>query len=185
MTTDSHTSGYTYLQMKKMSEVLTFCPQQDSVVRKLHISSENVEHEETVMDLSRDSSPSNPGSRHCDDSRTPSPAVNASPPVPNDPREWSRSDVSRWLQWATAFYSLDTIDLSKFAMNGRGLCLMTRQGFLERAPTSGDVLFSDFQRRVVISIYQNRPVYNGTSSSYQNRAVNIGPSSSTSSPYSK
>lgn len=73
-----------------------------------------------------------------------------------DPRVWSRSDVSRWLQWCTSFYQLDSIDISKFGMNGRGVCLMTRQGFMERAPSSGDVLYGDFSRRVAVSVLQNR-----------------------------
>ena len=42
---------------------------------------------------------------------------------------------------------------------------MMRQGFVERAPTCGDVLHGDFQRRVVIAIMQSRPINGATSSS--------------------
>ena len=69
-----------------------------------------------------------------------------------DPRLWKRSDVSDWLLWAVMFYQVDQVDTSKFAMNGRGLCLLTRSGFMSRAPSCGDILHSDFQRRYTVAV---------------------------------
>ncbi|XP_071809463.1 SAM pointed domain-containing Ets transcription factor-like [Asterias amurensis] len=69
-----------------------------------------------------------------------------------DPRLWKRSDVSDWLLWAVMFYQVDQVDTSKFAMNGRGLCLLTRSGFISRAPSCGDILHSDFQRRYAVAV---------------------------------
>ncbi|XP_038054201.1 transcription factor ETV7-like [Patiria miniata] len=74
----------------------------------------------------------------------------------NDPRLWKRTDVASWLQWAVEFYQLDSVDTLKFAMNGRGLCLLTRSGFMTRAPSCGDILHSDFQRRYAVAVLKSK-----------------------------
>ncbi|XP_022083834.1 transcription factor ETV6-like isoform X2 [Acanthaster planci] len=75
-----------------------------------------------------------------------------------DPRLWTRADVVSWLEWARGFYQLDSVDTTKFAMNGRGLCLLTRSGFMNRAPSCGDVLHSDFQRRYAVAVLRAEEV---------------------------
>ncbi len=59
-------------------------PQDDGMVNKLPSGYDTGPEQDMAMDLSRDSSPrSTAGSRDHDTSRTPSPAVNPMPPVPN------------------------------------------------------------------------------------------------------
>ncbi|CAH2220706.1 transcription factor ETV7 [Pelobates cultripes] len=54
---------------------------------------------------------------------------------------WSKEDVIHWLRWAEEEYSLQRTDDSKFVMNGRGLCILTKSDFKNRSPSSGDVLY--------------------------------------------
>ncbi|XP_053313527.1 transcription factor ETV6-like [Spea bombifrons] len=57
------------------------------------------------------------------------------------PSLWSKEDVIQWLRWAEEEYSLRRTDDSKFIMNGRGLCVLTKEDFKKRSPSSGDVLY--------------------------------------------
>nr|XP_028589845.1 transcription factor ETV7 [Podarcis muralis] len=72
------------------------------------------------------------------------------------PSLWSKDDVSHWLRWAEKEYSLRETDESKFEMNGKALCILTKEDFRLRAPNSGDVLYELLQyiktkRRALIS----------------------------------
>ncbi|XP_053248947.1 transcription factor ETV7 isoform X2 [Podarcis raffonei] len=53
------------------------------------------------------------------------------------PSLWSKDDVSHWLRWAEKEYSLRETDESKFEMNGKALCILTKEDFRLRAPNSG------------------------------------------------
>ncbi|XP_064328369.1 transcription factor ETV7 isoform X2 [Phalacrocorax carbo] len=87
-----------------------------------------------------------------------SPTVAASLPPPSQPRHapisegeifklpgrlriqpslWSKDDVIHWLRWAEKEYSLRQTDESKFEMNGKALCILTKDDFRYRAPSSG------------------------------------------------
>ncbi|XP_063065489.1 transcription factor ETV7 isoform X2 [Engraulis encrasicolus] len=73
-----------------------------------------------------------------------------------NPSLWDKNDVSHWLRWAQKEYSLRKTDQDKFEMNGKALCLLTKEDFRLRSPSSGDVLyellqFVKQQRRGVIS----------------------------------
>ncbi|XP_027753937.1 transcription factor ETV7-like [Empidonax traillii] len=57
------------------------------------------------------------------------------------PSLWSKDDVIHWLRWAEREYSLRQTDDSKFEMNGKALCILTKEDFRHRAPSSGDVLY--------------------------------------------
>ncbi|NXT17648.1 ETV7 factor, partial [Syrrhaptes paradoxus] len=57
------------------------------------------------------------------------------------PSLWSKDDVIHWLRWAEKEYSLRQTDRSKFEMNGKALCILTKEDFRHRAPSSGDVLY--------------------------------------------
>ncbi|XP_009999696.1 PREDICTED: LOW QUALITY PROTEIN: transcription factor ETV7 [Chaetura pelagica] len=57
------------------------------------------------------------------------------------PSLWSKDDVMHWLRWAEAEYSLRETDGSRFQMNGKALCILTKEDFRHRAPSSGDVLY--------------------------------------------
>ncbi|KAM5181111.1 transcription factor ETV7-like [Mantella aurantiaca] len=57
------------------------------------------------------------------------------------PSLWSKEDVIHWLRWAEEEYSLSKTDDSKFILNGRALCILTKEDFKSRSPSSGDVLY--------------------------------------------
>ncbi|XP_068121665.1 transcription factor ETV7-like [Hyperolius riggenbachi] len=57
------------------------------------------------------------------------------------PSLWSKEDVIQWLRWAEEEYSLSKTDDSKFVLNGRALCILTKEDFKTRSPNSGDVLY--------------------------------------------
>nr|XP_036871446.1 transcription factor ETV7 isoform X2 [Manis javanica] len=57
------------------------------------------------------------------------------------PALWSREDVLHWLRWAEQEYSLQRTGERGFEMNGRALCILTKDDFRLRAPDSGDVLY--------------------------------------------
>ncbi|XP_069802211.1 transcription factor ETV7 isoform X2 [Dendropsophus ebraccatus] len=61
------------------------------------------------------------------------------------PSLWSKDDVIQWLRWAKEEYSLEKTDDSKFVMNGRALCILTKFDFKARSPSSGDVLYELLQ----------------------------------------
>ncbi|XP_060701585.1 transcription factor ETV7-like isoform X1 [Hemiscyllium ocellatum] len=68
------------------------------------------------------------------------------------PSLWSKADVTQWLKWAEREYSLRFIEESKFEMNGKALCLLTKEDFRHRCPSSGDVLYEILQQ---INNYRN------------------------------
>ncbi|XP_030651975.1 transcription factor ETV7 isoform X4 [Nomascus leucogenys] len=61
------------------------------------------------------------------------------------PALWSREDVLHWLRWAEQEYSLPCTAEHGFEMNGRALCILTKDDFRHRAPSSGDVLYELLQ----------------------------------------
>uniref|UniRef100_A0A2K6PMK8 Transcription factor ETV6 n=1 Tax=Rhinopithecus roxellana TaxID=61622 RepID=A0A2K6PMK8_RHIRO len=61
------------------------------------------------------------------------------------PALWSREDVMHWLRWAEQEYSLPCTTEHGFEMNGRALCILTKDDFRHRAPSSGDVLYELLQ----------------------------------------
>lgn len=54
------------------------------------------------------------------------------------PALWSREDVLHWLRWAEQEYSLQCAHERGFQMNGRALCILTKDDFRRRAPGSGE-----------------------------------------------
>ncbi|NXN08492.1 ETV7 factor, partial [Indicator maculatus] len=79
------------------------------------------------------------------------------------PSLWSKEDVGHWLRWAEQEYSLRQAERSRFQMNGRALCMLTKEDFRYRAPSSGDVLYELLQyiktqrRALVCSPLLNSP----------------------------
>ncbi|KAF7668717.1 hypothetical protein LDENG_00289690 [Lucifuga dentata] len=80
----------------------------------------------------------------------------ASPPTQEDlwhlpgrlrinPSLWDKEDVAHWLHWAQKEYSLRHPEKGHFEMNGRALCLLTKEDFRHRCPSSGDVLYEILQ----------------------------------------
>ncbi|XP_075546603.1 ETS variant transcription factor anterior open isoform X1 [Dermacentor variabilis] len=79
----------------------------------------------------------------------------------NDPRQWSKHNVSMWLEWCTEQFSLVPTDSENFHMNGKALCLLSKADFLERAPKAGDVLFNALQLLLHRALHTAR-LTNGT-----------------------
>ncbi|XP_030845440.1 mucin-5AC isoform X2 [Strongylocentrotus purpuratus] len=80
-------------------------------------------------------------------SKSPSSPLPIMSHVPADPRKWAALHVGRWLEAVSAKYALQ-VNKTDFVMNGRALCLMKREGFLDRVPENGAILFEDFRRRL-------------------------------------
>lgn len=62
-----------------------------------------------------------------------------------NPSLWDKEDVAHWLHWAQKEYSLCRPEKGRFEMNGRALCLLTKEDFRRRCPGSGDVLYEILQ----------------------------------------
>ncbi|XP_026883972.2 transcription factor ETV7 isoform X2 [Electrophorus electricus] len=62
-----------------------------------------------------------------------------------NPSLWDKEDVNLWLRWAQREYSLRRAEHDKFEMNGKALCLLTKEDFRLRCPSSGDVLYELLQ----------------------------------------
>ncbi|XP_008316133.1 transcription factor ETV7 isoform X1 [Cynoglossus semilaevis] len=62
-----------------------------------------------------------------------------------NPCLWDKEDVTHWLHWAHKEYSLKRLEKGCFEMNGRALCLLTKEDFRLRSPNSGDVLYEILQ----------------------------------------
>lgn len=62
-----------------------------------------------------------------------------------DPRLWSRDDVTAFLRWFEREFELPAIDHSKFSLNGKALCMLTKCDLAERAPGAGDILHNTLQ----------------------------------------
>lgn len=58
-------------------------------------------------------------------------------PAGINPSLWDKEDVALWLHWAQKEYSLRRPEKGRFEMNGRALCLLTKEDFRHRCPSSG------------------------------------------------
>ncbi len=70
--------------------------------------------------------------------------------ISSDPRKWTRDDVSKWLAWNMAEFSLDSEVYAEFRrtfrVDGLEMCSMGREKFLALAPDFvGDILFEHLQ----------------------------------------
>ncbi|XP_013195650.2 transcription factor ETV7 [Amyelois transitella] len=61
--------------------------------------------------------------------------------LPLDPRSWGRAEVGRWVASRGGLPE-------RFPMNGKALCLMSKDMFSARVPHNGHVLYQDFRRRL-------------------------------------
>jgi hypothetical protein len=68
--------------------------------------------------------------------------------LPLDPLKWDRDQVQQWLTISAAKYRIRHVDLRKFRMNGRALCLVSPSGFEARVPDSGSMLYSELCLRL-------------------------------------
>ncbi|XP_055702809.1 uncharacterized protein LOC129801610 [Phlebotomus papatasi] len=70
--------------------------------------------------------------------------------LPIDPRDWTRAHVWKWLNDLAVLEGLTiTPDIAqKFPMNGKALCLMSLDMYLNRVPVGGKTLYRDFRLRM-------------------------------------
>ncbi|KAL2095430.1 hypothetical protein ACEWY4_010149 [Coilia grayii] len=62
--------------------------------------------------------------------------------ISNDPCKWSKQHVMKWLHWASSEFSLTNVNYFKFDMDGKELCELGRENFLELAPDFvGEILW--------------------------------------------
>ncbi|KAH7985382.1 hypothetical protein HPB49_026450 [Dermacentor silvarum] len=73
--------------------------------------------------------------------------------LPKDPRQWSREDVAVWLVHVMDQHRLPAVSTDRFLMNGKALCLMTMEMFVQRVPLGGKLLYKDFQLRLSNVLY--------------------------------
>lgn len=62
------------------------------------------------------------------------------------PQTWTKGEVKQWLVWCKVEFSLDNVEVERFSMNGKALCILQRDAFLHRAPFAGDVLYEHLQQ---------------------------------------
>ncbi|XP_037038868.1 ets DNA-binding protein pokkuri isoform X2 [Bradysia coprophila] len=67
------------------------------------------------------------------------------PQLSPDPRIWGREDVAIFLQFCEREFDLPKFDLELFQMNGKALCLLTKNDLAERIPGAGDILYNVLQ----------------------------------------
>ncbi|XP_067655816.1 transcription factor ETV6-like isoform X2 [Haliotis asinina] len=72
------------------------------------------------------------------------------------PQTWTKNEVRVWLEWCATEFSIEPVSPDKFDMNGKALGLLTRADFMERDPSSGDLLFNALQR--LINKHEMTPV---------------------------
>ncbi|XP_066276493.1 uncharacterized protein [Branchiostoma lanceolatum] len=58
------------------------------------------------------------------------------------PYQWTKADVLTWVRWAVDEFSLTGVDEQRFGMNGKALSLLGKEGFTDRVPFAGDVLYN-------------------------------------------
>ncbi|XP_029834496.3 transcription factor ETV6 [Ixodes scapularis] len=73
--------------------------------------------------------------------------------LPRDPRQWSREHVAVWLVHVMAQHQLPAVSPDRFLMNGKALCLMNMEMFVQRVPLGGKLLYKDFQLRLSNVLY--------------------------------
>ena len=73
-----------------------------------------------------------------------------------DPRCWSREEVLKWLWIMQKQHNLPAISADRFHMNGKALCLMNVDMFVQRVPLGGKLLYKDFQMRLTQALYSSK-----------------------------
>lgn len=70
------------------------------------------------------------------------------PQLAADPRLWNRDDVAMFLRWCEREFDLPAFEMELFQMNGKALCLLTKNDLAERIPGAGDLLHNVIQMLV-------------------------------------
>merc|ERR1712096_177418 len=72
--------------------------------------------------------------------------------IPLNPNKWSRLHVLKWVHYIS-ISTQTNIDFEKFSMNGRGLCYISLDGFINRSPECGKFLHSELQKKLISHVY--------------------------------
>jgi ETS translocation variant 6/7 len=67
------------------------------------------------------------------------------PQLSSDPRMWGRDEVIAFLRWTEREFDLPKFELDLFQMNGKALCLLTKNDLAERCPGAGDIIHNVLQ----------------------------------------
>jgi len=67
------------------------------------------------------------------------------PQLSTDPRLWGRDEVVIFLRWTEREFDLPKFELDLFQMNGKALCLLTKNDLAERCPGAGDIIHNVLQ----------------------------------------
>lgn len=67
------------------------------------------------------------------------------PQLSTDPRLWGREEVQIFLRWTEREFDLPKFELELFQMNGKALCLLTKNDLAERCPGAGDIIHNVLQ----------------------------------------
>lgn len=82
-------------------------------------------------------------------SAPPSPLAELKTQLPSqlssDPRLWGREEVVVFLRWTEHEFDLPKFELDLFQMNGKALCLLTKNDLGERCPGAGDIIHNVLQ----------------------------------------
>lgn len=82
-------------------------------------------------------------------STPPSPLAELKSQLPSqlssDPRLWGREEVIVFLRWTEREFDLPKFELDLFQMNGKALCLLTKNDLGERCPGAGDIIHNVLQ----------------------------------------
>lgn len=70
------------------------------------------------------------------------------PQLSTDPKLWNRDDVTIFLKWCEREFDLPKFEMDLFQMNGKALCLLTKNDLAERIPGAGDLLHNVIQMLV-------------------------------------
>lgn len=62
-----------------------------------------------------------------------------------DPRLWGREEVVIFLRWTEREFDLPKFELDLFQMNGKAICLLTKNDLAERCPGAGDIIHNVLQ----------------------------------------
>lgn len=67
------------------------------------------------------------------------------PQLSTDPRLWGREEVVTFLRWTEREFDLPKFELDLFQMNGKAICLLTKNDLAERCPGAGDIIHNVLQ----------------------------------------
>nr|XP_032816019.1 transcription factor ETV7-like isoform X1 [Petromyzon marinus] len=145
--------------MRRLPQCLCSCPRHTNVTctamseispAQHIIKAEGISYTPPLSPLPAPGSVAQPGSARAQ----PSPRLSMAPEeagrIPLNlaahPFVWSKDDVAQWLRWAEEEFSLRAVDSGQFEMNGKALCLLTKDDFRYRSASAGDVLYELLQR---------------------------------------